>query len=633
MGVELLLQNLNIGIQNVENSESIPPEALQDANNFINVKDFLQFSGDKKAFVTGIANIINSMYVMNNGKSDNNFIFVKNGTKITYIKFLNTDNVVGTPVDFITGLDEQSVTYYAEYTSLAGRFLFIFDSQKIFRVCLNNTILTYQDFTNIYDATFPIPWGVPFIDKGRMYIGGSKYSDNLLFVSKVEYQFVKTASIQSQGSYTQITNFSLGNTTGNSITGTLPNNAVTTFRLMIIIGTGTPPPEVITDDGYGNLISNLNNRPVGTINYTTKQYTFNPVTKTTGLTIVANYLIEPFPRILDFSFNATDRVAGEGILIDQSRGTGKIKQIIDGLDGNYYSLKNDIIYNYTPDLQNDTAPTNIIFRSAIGIKNNTSCVATSKGVMIIDTYIADRPIIKILKRNITGSDIIPEVFSKQFYIWDYNFDNAIIKAWSRYVIISCADKLSTYNNVMLLVDIENQRVERLDYPSAGISILGDQVFNLNPITNEIEIILDNDNQFLRYGFFVTRDEKFESENLKVFRKLILYYKNAGNNNATISISYDKNKHIKIGDVNLSNSAISQPAQIGVNVIGVNPVGGGVKAIDNLGDINTLTILVPKRKFRIVNVKIECNGTGELYIYGLKYSQIRKRNLDIPYSER
>lgn len=150
------------GTHNLFDDEIINDDALSDSLGWITNNGAMELSRGRKLLgdvgTNGTVSDIHIGYKVNGDP----VYFKKCSTKVQVL-----DNDVWT--DLITGLTEDAPTSFANYSSLAGAFTYIFSTDGIWKVVTANP----TSVITLYDEAVNFK-GIGFIDKGRTILWGRK---------------------------------------------------------------------------------------------------------------------------------------------------------------------------------------------------------------------------------------------------------------------------------------------------------------------------------------------------------------------------------------------------------------------------------------------------------------------------
>lgn len=204
--------------------------------------------------------------------------------------------------------------------------------------------------------------------------------------------------------------------------------------------------EFFTDDGDGNLISNLGG--TGTVNYTTGAYALDfftaPVAGSDN--IVGLYLIEDSTSTLaNFGFS-TPRIAGDGNYYQQFPG-GSFMNLFS-FNGTEYCmhLYNCWALDVTDNTGNDTNPTNTIYRSQLGVPYMRAATETDSGIPYLDFSQKANPRLQTIAYNQEGTIIQPKELSVDLDLSIQGFDKPVVFEWGDYQLLTCQNITNGIND-------------------------------------------------------------------------------------------------------------------------------------------------------------------------------------------
>jgi hypothetical protein len=577
--MERTIQQFKSGIHNVANDELIPADAATRAFNWITSDGRIELVRGRQT--VGGAGTTGKNYGEHTGyRADGTAVrFRKVGTKIQYLNG-------STWTDIITGLTVGDVTF-ANYQSLAGAFTYIFDpSNGIYLVCTANP----ASYASLYDAAKNFK-GYGLIDKGRTIMWGVQKDPTGLYGSYIDGQ--------NSAVYTSVT----GEAITDVATGTLAFKAGGATRTCFAVQiTDTSSGEVFTDNYNGVLTGSLGS--TGTINYMTGAFT---ITGQSGAG-TANYQwwSSNAKGPTDFTKSGT-RAAGEGFIIRQDAGGDAIKVVIP-FDGSYFSLKKNSCYQFTLDTT-DTAPTNELIRTDIGVPSLRSAVGTGQGIFFINTANPTEPQINILRRNLNGDNFDTAPLMGHFKWSDFTYDDVALETWDKYLLIGCAYD-SDENNRLLLADIASGAVDVTYYGARCFTKNGGYLYAGDPVsltTYELFTGFD-DNGIQITNEWVSKGELLTDGVLKKTKK----YRFSGmidpSQSIAVYISLDNEPFRKIGSIRGDGDYVDYTSSyaIGTSSIGSATLGGD----DTLPVYRFLMeIKVRAAKFRKRYIKFVAEGIG------------------------
>ena len=576
------------GVHNLLDAEIIPTEAAQDENNWFCQDGRLTLVNGKT--VVGASGSAGTVTGHNFGyKADGSKVhFRKIDTKIQYLN--------GTTwTDIITGLTSTADYSFANYSSLAGTFVYACGADGLYKIHTANP----GSYTDMYDVAINFK-GRSIIDKGRMLMWNLDNDKTALRGSWID-----------NATQTDVTNEVLG--TGDGVqtvfTGTLAFKAGNPKATCYNIAINTNPATVTARDN--NLGVFIGTGITGTINYTTGAYSLTFSAPVANLsTVRASYVHENTNTegITDFTYSAV-RLAGEGFRVPQDEGGDPILNVLIGTGG-YYSMKSQSTYLFNIDTT-DLVISNEVYRKEIGLPTWRSAISTSKGIIFMNTANPEKPEFNILQKNTTGDAVEPFSLFQHFKFANYNYDDCTLDTYNRYFVIACRTPNAVANDTILLCDQLNNTVDITSYAGRtfakndGILYMGSSI---NQSVYELYTGYDDDGYPIN-NFWSGKSETWGANKLKKYRKLRLKGRISLEQSYGVYIDYDNNGFQLVGTVLGSGSYVdvTSPQSIGSNMVGTEPVGGGEFSIIYPYYLELRLKKVPK--FRSRTVKFVALGIG------------------------
>lgn len=498
----------------------------------------------------------------------------------TKIQYLNGS----TWTDVITGLTTSDVTF-SNYQSLAGAFTYIFSPDDgIYKICTANP----GSFANMNNTAKNFR-GYGVINLGRTIMWGVKKDPTGLYGSYIDAQ-----------NSTVYTTVSAEATT--SLSGTLAFKAGgatrTCFGVQLTI---TASGEVYTDNFNGVLTGSLGG--TGTINYMTGAYTVsNPGVGT------VNYQWEDSNAkgVTDFTKSAT-RLAGEGFIIRQDAGGDAIRVVIPH-DGSYFSIKKNSAYKFTLDAT-DTAPTNELLRTDIGVNTLRGAVGTGAGILFMNTANPSEPRIHIIKRNLNGDNFDVAPLFDHFDWSQFNYDDVMVDTWDRYLLVACKSD-SDDNNRLILADMSSNTVDTTYYgvrcvtKDGGYLYGGDSVsqttYELFTGFDDIGIAITN--------YWVSAGDVLGTNDLKKVKRARFQGLISPDQAIEVYVSPDDEGYNLIGTILGTGDYVNYSSSY---AIGTSPIGTATVGGDDTATVYRFLMEIKCRvgKFRKRNFKFVATGIG------------------------
>ena len=594
MPKDLKVRLMNKGIYNIIDAEDIPREAASDSLGFIT---------DIDGFELTRGQVLEGNELTGANKVHNyHFSYTKFGILVqfrrinTKIQYLNG----ATWTDVITGLTSTNPLTIFNVDSLAGRFVFIFGLDGVWKIPVANP----ASAVDMYDDTKNFK-GLGIYDKGRVTVIGRDDDKTGSYQSHIDEQNWTTVSGESIGT---------GDGTTKTFTGTLA--AVTGTRTGFAVEI-TDTVETFIDNGNGLLEGDQGGN--GTINYATGAYsvTFNTApTNTQAITGAYQWEDSNDGGITDFTYSAT-RIAGEGDTFRHDKGGDEILMDVL-LEGSHFLFKSRRIYRLELS-DDDTTADNNIFRENVGVPSRNSAIATSKGILYVNTANPEEPVLEILSRNEFGDNFITKQLFPQFSFATFTFDDCVMETWGDYVVIACkVDSASPDNDRLILVNQSLNSVDIVPYRASsfakdsGFLYCGD-----SGSANNYKIFsgFDDDGVVIE-GFWEGNAEIHGTERLKRFRYEQVQGLIALDQGFEIHASYDDGDFELIDSVSGRGSYVDagNPTVVGSSTIGSKLVGGDSE-VTVYKYFRQIKVKSPKFRKRVL--RIVPTGTGYLKVRMLK----------------
>lgn len=571
------------GIQNVLSDEEIAKDASYDSYNWITQDGRIKLAGGRQLVgADGVAGKINGLW----------FGYKTNGSKVLYrktaskIQYLNGS----TWTDVLTGLTDTDVSF-ANYSSLAGAFTLINSIDGFWLI--NNANPTSP--IDIYDSARNFK-GYILVDKGRCILWNRKEDKTGFYGSWIDRQ--------DSTVYTTVTAEAISGS-GATRTGTLAFKAGGAKRNCFGV-TFTDGTETFTDNYDGTLTGSAGG--TGTINYATGAYSITFAAP--AVTVTSTYRWQDFTQkgLADFTKSAT-RLASEGFQFPQDEGGDAILNVLIGQDGAYYSLKSNSVYRLSIS-DDDLTATNEVYRKDLGIPSWKCATSTSKGIVFVNDANASKPVLTILVKNQLGDNIEPVVLTPHFNYSNYDFSDATIDTYDRYVVIACKKQGIDHNDTVLMVNLADGSVDVIGYEARFFAKNESDFYVGSSLTQTVfKILAGFDDEGLAIeNYWSSKGELFNSKMLKKTRRL--RFKGLIDPDQSVDIlgNFDGSGYSVIATINGSADYVdySRPQTIGANYIGQSQIGGdeGTTAYPFYCELRIKT-----PKFQKRNIKLQAKGIG------------------------
>ncbi len=510
----------------------------------------------------------------------------------------------------------------ADHTSLAGNSVYFGGLNGLWKV----SVASPQNYADVYDEAKNFK-GFILIDRSRMILWGREDDQTGLYGSKIDPQdgTVYTTVIAEAG----------GASGQKEYTGTLTFKAGsskrTCFGVVVkanyIDSEGNTKSEEFKDDFSGNLTSEQGG--TGFIDYMTGIWGVTFANTTSGAVTIDYQWEDPTDGgVADFS-KSVPRVAGEGFIFRQDKGGDKIMYVFIQ-EGKYISLKERSSYELTLG-DDDSTASNIPFRDDIGLPYWRAGIASINGVIFMNTANPDRPVLTTLQRISTASILEPVNIADHFDFSKYKWDKCWMETYNEYIIFSGRTPNSDSNNRIFLFNPRLNSVDVLSYDSnTFVKALG-ELYIGSSVNHSISKVLngfDDDGSIIE-NYWESRNELFETTNLKKIRRLRFGGMLSKEQNIKVSISYDGDKFEEVGNIRGDEKYVDRSTSyaIGTAGIGTATVGG------NNSDVASpfLVEIKLKRapKFRGRRIKFEATGIGFASINKITDFDILEYNNRLP----
>lgn len=546
------------GVHNLLDAENIPAEAASDSLNWYTQDGrVILINGKLIVGTVGVAGQVTGEIF--GYKADGTKVhFRKVGTKIQY---LNSS----TWTDIVTGLTSTAYYSFANYSSLAGTFTYAVGADGIYKIHTANP----GSYIDMYDATKNFK-GKAIIDKGRMIMWDLANDKTAIRGSKID-----------DTTDTTVTNEVLGTGDGTTtvFSGTLAFKAGNLKSTCYDIAITTNPSGVTAqDNNIGAFIASGGTAgPTGTINYTTGAYSLTfPTAPAGGTQVLATYVHQNTNSggVTDFTSSAT-RLAGEGFRIPQDEGGDAILNVLIGTGG-YFSMKSQSTYLFYID-DTDLILTNNVYRKEVGLPAWRACISTDKGIVFINYSRPEKPEFTILQKNTTGDAVEPFALFQHFKFSNYDFTDACLDTYDRYVVVACRTPGADANNIILLCDMVNQTVDITNYTARTFAKDAGNLFMGSSLSESVYQLFSgyDDDGYEIENEWSGKAETWGSNDLKKYRFMRLKGRIQPAQSFEVYVDYDNSGRQLVGTVLGTGSYVdtTSPQTIGSNMVGVAQVGG------------------------------------------------------------
>lgn len=493
--------------------------------------------------------------------------------------------------NIITGLPNTEITF-TNYSSLAGNFVYLGGPEDgLFKIVTANP----GSYADVYDSTKNFK-GYFFIDRARSIMWGTKDDATGLYGSHID--------AQDSDVYTTVASESIGSSGSTNYTGTLAFKSGGSTRTCFGV-TFTDGTQTITIDYTGTATSDSDGD--GTVNFMTGAYDVTFDATTTGA-VTSDYQWEDsnVDGVTDFSKSAT-RLAGEGFVVRQDKGGDAIQTVI-AHDGSYFSFKQNSVYQFTLDPE-DTNPTNELIRSDVGVKTPRAAVATSLGIMYMDTGNPSEPRVSLLARNPVGDNFVTSEVFPQFKFENYTYDDVALEAWDAYLVVACRES-SDYNNRLLMCNMREKTVDVAPYSARCFCKDEGMLYSGDPLAQtSYEMFTGfDDNGFKVDNFWESKADSYDYAGLKKVKRFRFRGQIAPDQSISVYVSTDNDDYQLVGTILGSGDYVdyNTTQAIGTSFVGEEIIGGG-------NETSVYPFLMELKiklgKFRTRKIKVVATGLG------------------------
>ena len=563
-------------------------------------------------------------------------LFVARSQKVEYYDSATEDFVeVGTN-ELGNDIDAEDIVL-ERYSNLAGTFVYVGNPNMPFKKIhvANPGDISDQETTDFR--------GLFRIKSMAMFLYQRKGSNGIQDTTGLYRSVLDKDEVSD---YTEITTESVGTGDGSetNFTGTLAFKAAGSKRTChgVRITDGT---EIFVDDYNGNLVGDQGGE--GTINYSTGAFdiTFNSA-PANAQAITADYYWEDATSdgILDFT-KSTPRTGGEGFVIRQDDGGGKLQDVLE-YDQNYYCPHESKTWVLSLPVDDGNDVTNLPFRERMGIPNRKAAVETGDGIYYIDNKDEKDPKIRLAGLNPTSEKIEPVSISDMLDLASYRFDQAEGIEWGTFILFAFRHKDTAKNNTVLVYDREIKSFFFVDYWVSHFAILDGVLIGGDSVSDNVYELFsgwddDDANITNLLSFNMTT---LGIEGLKKVKVLEIEGEIQADQKLKISLAFDQGDPIEVGgSVDGNGDPIyaiegggdyvdsGQGVDIGSLVIGSSEIGGGSD-----GEVAfpfKKEIIVNTDRFHFVELVVQAMGLGYASITKYNFRDVRHKGRKVPLKYR
>jgi len=142
-------------------------------------------------------------------------------------------------------------------------------------------------------------------------------------------------------------------------------------------------------------------------------------------------------------------------------------------------------------------------------------VSTGGGIVFMNTANQEKPEMTILKKNLTGDAVIPEVLFPQFKFSNYLYDDCTIDTYERYILVACKTLEATNNDTILLCDVSNKTVDIISYAGRTFARSAGSLFMGSSVGQSVYQLFSgfDDDTFAISNFWTGKAETWDSNRL------------------------------------------------------------------------------------------------------------------------
>lgn len=690
------IQIFKSGTHNLLDSEIIPRDAATVSKNWINKNGRIQLApGKLRVGAEGVSGKI----------TGEEFGYKIDGTKIHYrkagtkIQYLNGS----TWTDIITGLTSDEDYTLSNYSSLAGAFTFFTGYDGIWKINNANpaSALAMYDATKNFkgysfiDKGRMILWGRAE-DKTGLY--GSKIDPQTTNYTTITLESLATGN-GSTASYAGIFGFKGTTTTRNAFAFTLYAPTTTTQNITGITVASSAVISMSNTTGLSvgdyvvvysvagmtqinskvgritaltlntNITVDINSTGFsaytsggtvckvtlesdnflggwktlsGAINYVTGAWNvvFSAnVPNNCPILVTYKWEDSNIGGLTDFSKSAT-RLAAEGFVVPQDLGGDAIKNVLIGPNG-YYSMKANSSYLFAID-STDLNPSNDVYNNNIGVPSLRSSIATSKGIIFMNTANPERPEMTILERNIATTDLKPKALFPQFDFALFNYDDCTINTFDTYILVACKTLESSTNDTILLCNMVDNNVTVTSYSARTFARDSKNLYMGSSIVESVYNLYNgyDDDGFAIDNFWTGKDDNLMTSQtigkvaeLKKIKELRLRGRISSGQKCEVYLNYDNSGDQLVGTILGTGSYVDTTS---TQTVGANLIGGAVVGGDTAIDISDFYVEIHLRKvpkFKTRKLTFKAIGIGYVDICEVMDFDLDFYESKMPYKNR
>lgn len=418
---------------------------------------------------------------------------------------------------------------------------------------------------------------------------------NITGISKASQAVVTVAAHTLAIGDAVLINAVVGMTEINNLIGIVQSTTATTITLNIDSTSFTAwssagkiyKAEYFIDDNNGNLTSSLGG--TGTINYATGAFAlaFNTA-PTNAQNIYSQFYQEDATNLGVMDFTIDGATKGKGKVFTQGDGGGPIVGVFpfDQVEYCFHQLKSW----YLSLGSDDTAASNLPYRSNLGIPYFRAGYPTDDGIIYLDNSNPNQPKIQILEIDNNSATavitVVPAPLSEGLDLSGLGFTKAVMFRWGDYDIMACSGQLNgitqNFNTQMFVRNIYSKQWDLLDYSVSSLAKYNGTLLSGDALTSNIFTLFSgfDDDGTLINNHWNSKLYNLGVEGLKKFNRFTIRGLIQQNQNIDIYFSFDNGNFVKLATVqgNASYVNTGNPTNVGSNTVGSTIVGGGGDAV-------------------------------------------------------
>lgn len=550
----------------------------------------------------------------NTPSREEDFLHVRrNDTKLQFILDGTWTNISdGSTTDLLGSSDW---VYANIHQSLSGVFVYIMTPDKIYRM---DPYSPDGDVVDIYDEAKNYR-GDFLIDRSRAILWNRDADKTGLYFSHIDFQ----------NNYTAVSAEACG--TGNisrTLTALASNPERICFALVV-----TTPDGAFTDnrkggftDFNGDTVDSENynaNGYRGSINYSTGELVLEKQSTPFGsCTVDYQWQDVTDKGVMDFATLSTPRINGEYSLERQDEDASPILNVIP-YQGVYFSFRERGIYGALVPKDDSSGIINRLINRTAVIPNKYCVVATTAGIIYLDTQDSNNVVLTTLRTSIEVENVDDlaqvtiEKIAPQFDWSQYNYDYARMIVFGGRIYIACRTKQQELNNgrnnIVIVYDVELGSVDVDIMPVESWVLRGSDLYvgdTISPNVFKAYSTFDDDEQEIERDWKGVADD-METKGIKRIRRGLISGRITSGVELNIYMAFDKNDSWSlIKTIKGSDYDTLTDGGIGSDVVGDTDIGGGSIINQSVGsyyEVDLAQISTPRFTYRALRFVVTGYG--------------------------